>query len=274
MVHVYRNCNIATMRESENPYGLIDDAMLAVSKDRISWVGPARSIPEAIESEVALWIDLGGTTVTPALIDCHTHIVFGGNRAAEFEDRLRGVDYQQASRNKGGIVTTVAATRDLSEDALLEQALTRVCRLQQDGVTVLEVKSGYGLDIETEIKMLRVARRLPERCGIDVTTSWLAAHALPPEYSGQARKYVKEVAIAGLVKASALGLVDAVDAFCEAIAFSAEEIRPLFAKAAQLNLPVKLRSSCRIVAAPLSPPSLGRFPPIISNTAGNPMPKR
>ncbi|MCY4541742.1 MAG: imidazolonepropionase [Rhodobacteraceae bacterium] len=242
MVQVYRNCSLATMRENHGPYGLIDDAMLAVSGSRISWVGSAESIPDSVEGDVELWIDLDGATVTPALIDCHTHLVFGGNRALEFEDRLRGIDYSQASRNKGGIVATVAATRRLSEDELLDQALPRARRLLQDGATLVEIKSGYGLDIDTELKMLKVARRLPEHCGIEVATTWLAAHALPPEYRGQARRYLDEVAIAGLVKANELGLVDAVDAFCEGIAFSADELRPVFVKAAQLNLPLKIHA--------------------------------
>ncbi len=230
------------MQNSAAPYGLIEDAALAVQNEHIVWVGSSDNIPENIEQDAVMWIDLDGATMTPALIDCHTHVVFGGNRAAEFEDRLRGIDYQQASRKKGGIVSTVAATRGLSEEALLDQAAARVLRLRQDGVATIEVKSGYGLDINTETKMLRVARQLRSRCDVDIATTWLAAHALPAEYAGRARDYIDEVAVAGLVSACKLGLVDAVDAFCEGIAFSTEEIRPLFEKAGQLGLPVKIHA--------------------------------
>ena len=239
---IYRNCNAATMHNSAVPYGLIKNAALAVRNEHIAWVGGSDTIPDEIERNAAMWIDLDGATITPALIDCHTHVVFGGNRAAEFEDRLRGIDYQQASRKKGGIVSTVAATRGLGEDILLDQAAARVLRLRQDGVATIEVKSGYGLDIDTEIKMLSVARQLRARCNVEVSTTWLAAHALPAEYAGRAGDYVDDVAIAGLVLACQQGLVDAVDAFCEGIAFSAEEIRPLFDKARLLGLPVKIHA--------------------------------
>ena len=187
-------------------------------------------------------VDCGGALMTPALIDCHTHLVYGGDRAREFELRLEGASYEQIAREGGGIASTMAATRALSVAELVASALPRLDHLLAEGVGTVEIKSGYGLEIEAELNMLRAARRLAGIRPVRVVTSWLAAHALPPAYAGRAADYIREVAIAGLDMAHAEGLVDAVDAFCEGIAFSPDELEPLFAHAARLGLPVKLHA--------------------------------
>ena len=187
-------------------------------------------------------VDLGGRLVTPAFIDCHTHLVFGGNRALEFEMRLEGASYEQVARAGGGIVSSMSATRAANEDELVAQALPRLDAMIAEGVCLLEIKSGYGLTIADEIKMLRAARRLAELRPVRIVTSWLAAHALPPEYAGRPDAYIDEVAIAGLQQAHDLGLVDAVDGFCEGIAFSPSQISRVFDAAKALGLPVKLHA--------------------------------
>jgi len=179
---------------------------------------------------------------TPALIDCHTHLVFGGNRAREFEMRLQGATYEEIARAGGGIVSTVAQTRALSEDDLVAQALPRLDALIAEGVATVEIKSGYGLTIADEMKMLRAARKLGEARPVRVVTSWLAAHAVPAEYKDRADAYLDEVALPGLEAAHAQGLVDAVDGFCESIAFSPAQIERVFAKARALGLPIKLHA--------------------------------
>lgn len=186
--------------------------------------------------------DLGGRLVTPALVDCHTHIVYGGSRAREFEQRLEGVSYEDIARSGGGILSTVNATREASEDELVASALPRLDTLLSEGAAVVEVKSGYGLTIEDEIKMLRAARRLETLRDVRIKTTWLAAHALPPEYKDRAEAYIDEVVIAGLRAAHAEGLVDAVDGFCESIAFSAAQMARIFDVAQELGLPVKLHA--------------------------------
>ncbi|WP_417245825.1 imidazolonepropionase [Celeribacter sp.] len=186
--------------------------------------------------------DMGGRLVTPALVDCHTHIVYGGSRAREFEQRLEGVSYEDIARSGGGILSTVNATREASEEDLVASALPRLDTLLSEGAAVVEVKSGYGLTIEDEIKMLRAARRLETLRDVRIKTTWLAAHALPPEYSDRAEAYIDEVVIAGLRAAHAEGLVDAVDGFCESIAFSAAQMARVFDVAQELGLPVKLHA--------------------------------
>jgi len=186
--------------------------------------------------------DLGGRLVTPALVDCHTHIVYGGSRAREFEQRLEGVSYEDIARSGGGILSTVNATREASEGELVASALPRLDTLLSEGAAVVEVKSGYGLTIEDEIKMLRAARRLETLRDVRIKTTWLAAHALPPEYKDRAEAYIDEVVIAGLRAAHAEGLVDAVDGFCESIAFSAAQMARVFDVAQELGLPVKLHA--------------------------------
>ncbi|MEO0371756.1 MAG: imidazolonepropionase [Pseudomonadota bacterium] len=213
-------------------------AAIVVRDGGIAWVGDEVDLPEAYRGDPR--VDLEGRVVTPGLVDCHTHIVHGGHRAREFEMRLEGASYQDVARAGGGIVSTVAATRAASEDALLAGALPRVDALIAEGVTTLEVKSGYGLDHDTELRMLRAARRIAQVRPIEVVTSFLGAHAVPA--GGDAEAYLDEICLPTLRAAHAEGLVDAVDGFCEGIAFSAPQIRRVFEAAAALGLPVKLHA--------------------------------
>ncbi|MEI4234220.1 imidazolonepropionase [Roseovarius sp. D22-M7] len=229
----------ATMDPTAGPgYGLIQDAAIVVSGPRIAWVGPAAELPAAHAGLEHRRFD--GRLVTPALIDCHTHIVHGGNRAREFEMRLEGVSYEEIARAGGGIVSTVGATRAACEAELLHTALARVDALIAQGVATVEVKSGYGLDRETELKMLRVARALARHRPVRVRTSFLGAHAVPK--GADADTYIDEVCIPALKAAQAEGLVDAVDGFCEGIAFDTKQIARVFEAAQSLGLPVKLHA--------------------------------
>lgn len=234
------NARLATMTEGGTPYGLVENAAVAIEGETIAWCGPRDDVPAAFKT--ARTVDLDGRLVTPGLIDCHTHIVFGGDRAREFEQRLEGASYEEVARAGGGILSTVRDTRAASEDALLEQALPRVDTLLREGVTMLEIKSGYGLTIEDELKMLRVARRIAEVRPVRVRTTYLAAHTVPPEYEGRADAYVDEVVLPGLDAAHEAGLVDAVDGFCEGIAFSTAQMARVFDAARKLGLPVKLHA--------------------------------
>ena len=225
------DATIATMDGGEPIAG----GAVAIEGGRIAWVGPAPEAPEAGQA-----VDLGGRLVTPALIDCHTHVVHGGHRAAEFAMRLGGATYAEVARAGGGILSTVAATRALDEDALLAAALPRVDAMIAGGAGTVEVKSGYGLDLETELRMLRAARAISRHRLVEVRTSFLGAHAVPP--GGTARGYLEETCIPALRAAHAEGLVDAVDGFCESIAFPPEEIDRLFDVAAGLGLPVRLHA--------------------------------
>ena len=233
------NATIATLRDNES-YGLIPDGAIAMRGEQIAWVGSSDAIPDAYRAGPVH--DLGGRLVTPALIDCHTHVVFGGNRAVEFELRLNGASYEEVARAGGGIVSTVTATRAASEDELLADALTRVDALIAEGVTLIEVKSGYGLDQETELKMLRTARRIADVRPIDVHTSFLGAHATPANYKDQPDAYIDDVCIPALRAAHAERLVDVVDGFCEGIAFDTAQIARVFDVAVELGLPVKLHA--------------------------------
>ncbi|MFY0616095.1 imidazolonepropionase [Shimia sp.] len=234
------NGSIATMELGQGPYGLIDDGAIAIAGRDILWAGSMQDVPKDYHGFETH--DLNGRLVTPALIDCHTHLVFGGNRAAEFEARLSGASYEEIARAGGGIVSTVSATRQADEDALLADALTRVDALIAEGVATIEIKSGYGLTIEDEMKMLRVARRIPEHREVRVLCTWLAAHAVPQEFDGDAEAYLDRVVLPGMDQAHAMGLIDAVDGFCEGIAFSPAQIRRVFEKATSLGLPVKLHA--------------------------------
>ncbi|WP_102223517.1 imidazolonepropionase [Acidimangrovimonas sediminis] len=236
MTMILDNLRLATMLSGGAPYGLIDGAAVAIEGDRIAWAGPSAEAPEGER------MDMGGRLVTPALIDCHTHVVFGGQRAREFEMRLNGASYEEVAKAGGGIVSTVAATRAASEDALVAQALPRVDQMLAEGVGTIEVKSGYGLDIETELRMLRAARRIGSERAISVVTTFLGAHATPPEYKGRDDEFLAEQVIPALRAAHAEGLVDAVDGFCEGIAFSPAQIETVFAEASALGLPVKLHA--------------------------------
>jgi imidazolonepropionase len=227
--------------ESGRPsYGLIEDAAILQRDGLIEWVGRSGAVPGK-RSEMAEQ-SLQGRLVTPALIDCHTHLVFGGNRAKEFQQRLQGVSYEEIARSGGGINSTVESTRTASFEALVSASLRRLDDLISDGVAVVEVKSGYGLTIEDEIRMLRVARKLEALRPVKIVTTWLAAHALPPAFKDRPDNYIDEVAIPGLVRAAEEGLVDAVDGFCEAIGFSPAQIERVFQAAASLGLPVKLHA--------------------------------
>ena len=230
----------ATLATMNGGYGLIRDAAVALAGDRIAWAGPMADLPPLHRHLPDL--DCAGRLVTPGLVDCHTHLVHAGHRAAEFEQRLNGASYEDIARAGGGIVSTVAATRDASEDALLALALPRIDQLAASGATTVEVKSGYGLTVADELKMLRVARRIGQVRSMTVRTTHLAAHALPSEYKGRPNAYIDEVALPSLHAAKAQGLVDAVDAFCETIAFSTDELVPLFAGSQALGLPVKLHA--------------------------------
>jgi imidazolonepropionase len=237
---ILRNGALATMQQGGDAYGLIDKGALVIEGDKIAWVGAESDLPDAYKDLPVE--DLQGRLVTPSLIDCHTHIVHGGDRAREFEMRLNGASYEEIARAGGGIVSTVTATREASEEQLLADALPRVDTLIGEGVTLLEIKSGYGLDVETELRMLRVARRIADERPIEVRTSFLGAHAVPAEYKDRADAYMDEVCIPALRQAHAEGLVDAVDGFCEGIAFNVEQIERVFIEAKALGLPVKLHA--------------------------------
>ena len=234
------NAKLATLTANGEPYGLIEDGALVIEGGRIAWIGKAADLPSHYASLSA--DDIGGRLVTPGLIDCHTHVVFGGDRAREFEMRLQGATYEEVARAGGGIVSTVKATRAASEKQLLEAALPRVDALIAEGVTAIEIKSGYGLDRETELRMLRTARKIGKLRPITVKTSFLGAHAIPAEYKDKADLYLEKVCLPTLEAAHAEGLVDAVDGFCEGIAFSPEQIGKVFDKAKQIGLPVKLHA--------------------------------
>ena len=236
MAILLHNAIFATMTEG---YGLTEAAVV-LDGDKIAWTGPLADLPEAYAD--APRHDLGGRLVTPALIDCHSHIVFAGDRAAEFEMRLNGASYEEVARAGGGILSTVKATRAASEAELLTQALARADQIIAGGVATLEIKSGYGLTVADELKLLRVAREVARHRPLTVRVTHLAAHAIPPEYADRADAYIDEVAIPSLQAAHAEGLIDAVDGFCEGIAFSPAQIERLFLAAQVLNLPVKLHA--------------------------------
>ncbi|MCG2592522.1 imidazolonepropionase [Ramlibacter sp. XY19] len=227
------------MVEGGAPYGLVDDAALVTEDARIAWVGPRRELPA--QWRAAPEQDCRGALLTPGLIDCHTHLVYGGDRAQEFEQRLNGASYEEIARAGGGIASTVRATRAASEDELFAQSRTRLRALRAEGVTTVEIKSGYGLALAQERKCLRVARALGREEGVAVTTTFLGAHALPPEFAGRPDDYVDEL-LRMLPALHAEGLVDAVDAFCERIAFTPAQTERVFMAARALGLPVKLHA--------------------------------
>ena len=232
------NVSIARMNAKDSGYGLLCDGALLIDGDRIGWVGRAKDVDPGLRD--ARRLDGNGCVLTPALIDCHTHIVHGGNRAREFEMRLEGASYEDISRAGGGIISTVTATREADEETLLAEALKRADALIAEGVGVIEIKSGYGLDLETELKMLRVARAIGGERPVRIATSFLGAHAVPRGMD--ADDYIDTVCIPALEAAHGEGLVDAVDGFCEGIAFDTAQIARLFDKARQLELPVKLHA--------------------------------
>ena len=233
------DCHVATMNEGGVPYGAIEDAAILIKDRRIAWAGARADLPvhKAVDTD-----RLEGRWVTPGLIDCHTHLVFGGDRSGEFEKRLGGATYEEIARAGGGIVSSVKATREASEDELFVSAMARLEGLKATGVTTVEIKSGYGLDHDSELKMLRVARRIGREGGVRVRTSYLGLHAIPPEHRSDRAAYVDKAVDDILPAAHAEGLVDAVDAYCEPIAFTQDEVSRLFEKAQSLNLPVKLHA--------------------------------
>jgi imidazolonepropionase len=238
---LWRNARLATLREDLPGLGIIEKGAFVCEGGRILYAGPEAELPSWL-IEAADITDLEGRWVTPGLVDCHTHIVYGGNRAREFEMRLEGATYEEIARAGGGIVSSVKATNALSVEGLVEAALPRLDTLISEGVATIEVKSGYGLNIEAELKMLRAARALADHRPVRVITSYLGAHATPVEYKGRNQDYISDVVLPGLERARAEGLIDAVDGFCEGIAFSVDEIARVFDKARSLGIPVKLHA--------------------------------
>ena len=237
MKTLWQHCNVATM--ANGMYSIIEDAAIVTRDGYIEWLGPRQQLPTG---EYGQTHGLEGAWVTPGLIDCHTHTVFGGNRSGEFEQRLQGVSYAEIAAAGGGIASTVRATRAASEDELFDSARQRLLCLLRDGVTSVEIKSGYGLSLESERKILRVIRRLGEALPVTVRSTCLAAHALPPEFKDRADDYIEHICNEMLPALAAEGLVDAVDAFCEYLAFSPAQVERVFKVAQQLGLPVKLHA--------------------------------
>jgi imidazolonepropionase len=237
MKTLWHNCHAASM--ANGTYSIIENAAIVTEGAHIAWIGPLSELPDQGDIKA---VDLNGTWVTPGLIDCHTHTVFGGNRSGEFEQRLQGVSYAEIAAAGGGIASTVRATRAASEDELFASAERRLQQLLKDGVTTVEIKSGYGLDLANERKMLRVARQLGEKLPVTVRSTCLAAHALPPEYKDRADDYIAHICGEMLPALAAENLVDAVDAFCEYLAFSTDQVEQVFITAGQLGLPVKLHA--------------------------------
>ena len=237
---LWTNARLATLAAGDRPYGRIDNGAIAARNGRIVYAGPRADLPAGLSPRET--IDCGGRWITPGLIDCHTHLVYAGNRAREFEMRLEGATYAEIARAGGGILSTVAATRAASEDDLVRSALPRLDALIAEGVTTVEIKSGYGLDLATERRQLAAARRLAQMRPIDVTTTFLGAHALPPEAEGDKAAYIDLVCRELIPAIAAEGLADAVDGFCETIAFSPDEIARVFDAARAAGLPVKLHA--------------------------------
>ncbi|MEW4563203.1 imidazolonepropionase [Bremerella sp. JC770] len=236
---IFSNANLVTFH-GDSGYGIVSRGAVVAADGRIAWIGPASQLPARYNDLPNH--DLEGRLVTPGLVDCHTHLIHAGNRAHEFEQRLQGSSYAEIASSGGGIQTTVAATREASEEELLVTALKRVDILMSEGVTTVEVKSGYGLDIDTELKMLRVARRIDQLRPIRVCTSFLGAHTPSPEYRDRADEYLERVCLPALEIAVVENLVDAVDGFCEAIAFTPGQVSSVFQRAQRLGLPIKLHA--------------------------------
>jgi len=238
---LFINVNLATMTDTSTSYGSIENGALAITDGKIAWLGLEKDLPEFDEKAVEV-IDGKGQWLTPGLIDCHTHIVYGGNRANEFEMRLEGKSYEEIANAGGGIVSTVTATRKATEQELFDSALARLTALHQQGVSTIEIKSGYGLDTINEIKMLKVATKLAETLPVTVKRTFLGAHALPTEYKGKPDAYVDLVCEEMLPEVAAKNLADAVDVFCEGIGFSAEQTERVFSAAKEHGLPIKVHA--------------------------------
>jgi imidazolonepropionase len=233
------DARVATLRAGEPGLGIIEDGAVAIRGGRIAWVGPQSVLPGG---KAAVHRSVDGRWLTPALIDCHTHAVFGGDRAEEFELRRQGASYEDIAAAGGGILSTVEATRSASDDDLHDAALRRVLRIAASGVATIEIKSGYGLDVDTELRMLRIAREVGKVSGLSVRTTLLAAHAVPPEYADRADDYIGLVSERLIPEVARQGLADAVDAYCESIAFTAEQVSKVFDSAVAAGLPVKLHA--------------------------------
>jgi imidazolonepropionase len=238
--HIWHRCRLVTLSSSRQGLGLIDDGLIAARDGRIVYAGAAADAPSALDARER--IDCAGRWITPGLIDCHTHLVYGGNRAHEFERRLAGASYEEIARAGGGIVSTVKATRKASTDELVAAALPRLDALIAEGVTTIEIKSGYGLELDTERRQLQAARHLAGLRPISVRTTFLGAHTVPAEMAGNKSGYIDKVCDEMLPAIAAEGLADAVDAFCEGIAFSVEQTAQVFAKAQTLGFPVRLHA--------------------------------
>ncbi len=238
---VLYNATVATMQPGENPYGRIDNGAMAFANGRIAWIGKTEDLPPSVQ-DCHEKFDCEGKLLTPGLIDCHTHLVYGGNRAKEFEMRLNGASYTDIANSGGGIISTVNATRSASPDELFEAAGKRLREFMNQGVTTIEIKSGYGLTTQDEIKMLRVARALGDALPVDVVTTFLGAHALPPEFKDRADDYISCVCDEMLPAVAAEGLADAVDAFCESIAFDTRQVERVFDAAVAHGMPLKLHA--------------------------------
>lgn len=273
---LWTNARLATMSPAvATPYGAIDDGLIAARDERIVYVGPRSEAPAFQAAET---VDCEGRWITPGLIDCHTHLVYGGDRAHEFELRLQGATYEEIARAGGGILSTVKATREASEDTLFASADRRLAALMAEGVTTVEIKSGYGLEQQAELKQLRVARRIGRERPVTVRTTFLGAHAVPPEYKGRSGDYTALVAGPILDAVAAEELADAVDVFCEGIAFSPDETKVVFEAAkARASRSRSMPSSFPISTAPSSRPRWALSPPTISNistrTASPPWPR-
>lgn len=233
------DARLATMRAGAADYGVVDDACIAISGGRIAWLGPATKRPKKSAEEER---SIDGRWITPALIDCHTHLVFGGDRAAEYEKRLQGVSYEEIAAAGGGILSTVAATRIADIDTLYDDGMIRLRQLAATGVATVEIKSGYGLDVASELKILGVARDLGQASSLDIHTTLLAAHTVPPEFAGQADRYIDLIINEMIPEVASRGLADAVDGYCESIAFDAPQIAKLFRAATEAGLRVKLHA--------------------------------
>ncbi len=238
---IFINAHLVTFQQGLPGLGLMENSALAVRGGRISYLGSRSELPDTV-SENADIVDCEGRWMTPGLIDCHTHLVYAGNRAREFEMRLAGASYEEIARAGGGIVSSVSQVREASMDDLVRESVPRLQALMAEGVTTLEIKSGYGLSVDDEVKMLRAARVLGDTHDVDVSLSYLGAHSVPVEYKNRKIDFINEVVLPGLRAAHAESLVDAVDGFCEGIAFSPDEMRPVFDEARALGLPVKLHA--------------------------------
>ena len=242
---LYLNANLATMRAGGVPYGAIHDGAIGITGGKIAWVGARAGLPGDAQKAATEVVDAERAWITPGLVDCHTHLVYAGNRANEFEMRLEGATYEDIARAGGGIVSTVRMTRDASDTELATTAAARLKRLLDEGVTTIEIKSGYGLDMNTELRMLRIARLLGSTAPVTVKTTFLGAHAVPEEYKGRADAYIDFVAGEVLPAAANAGLADAVDVFCEVIGFSPAQTMRVLDAAKAHGLPVKLHADQR-----------------------------